>query len=933
VQTTEAMTTLWRRVLSGLVLVAVFLASAAQLFLSRRENEAVAVLLLAAAVVLTLVAFRRLPVHEGPQEQQPRSNWDRRGMLALLVASLPAWIAGCLLAVRWDSLYTGVLLYAAGFCLVALACAQRERWRLPSLRALKGHWLELTLVGLVLTLGLFLLVYRLDYYPPPGGISWNDEAQIGKDAYGVLHHGYRPWQFPFSVYATCVSFLLLGPTVVALRLTFVTLGFVTLVVFYLLAREIFRFPVALAATFLFAVSRWHIAFSRLALPSTPAMLLEVATFYLLLRGRRTGGVMSYVLAGLTTGLGLYSHASFRIVPFLILLLFLGQAWSWWRARRGGEAERAGVTLSPWLAFLASAIVITLPLAAIIWREPHLAFGERFSSVIPVLFGGEEVAGTDSVAQRAVRLLGFFNHRGEAWGAVNLPDLPMLDPVTGVFFVLGFGYCLFSFWRDRHLFYLSWFLITMIGGGLLTIELRSHRFAGVMPVLFLFAGVFLEGAWATFRQALGESRRYLFVVGLVPALAVAGYANCHIFLQRQIGADSVRIEFTREISAVANYIASLGEGHYFYLFANYPYYSPGMDFAWIAGEAPGERAIDVLDVIPSHRTASDENLVYIFVTPYNVQALVEVVRYFYPEAQIETFEGAYDRYTFVVAHVAAEEVRRSRGLFGSYYSGESTEAEPEVVRQEGRISFDWTEEQPPLAFPFSAEWEGTLFAPETGTFVLEMEPPGTCQMEVDESEVEAKEEIRLDKGWHKLVVTCLGLEGVGRLRLLWTVPGGQKEVVAPEFLSPRGEVNGVLVSVYRGPDWEGEPVDQSIQPGLSLLRMPSAWESAFIPELEGEQYSLECGGQLKVGEEGSYSFNVVPWNGDASLWVDGIKVAAARGAATAGGSGEVELGAGWHDLQLRYTYHGGEFSGVDVLWTPPGGVTQVIPPLLLRPVVE
>ena len=40
-----------------------------------------------------------------------------------------------------------------------------------------------------------------------------------------------------------------------------------------------------------------------------------------------------------------------------------------------------------------------------------------------------------------------------------------------------------------------------GGGLLTIELRSHRFAGVMPVLFLFAGVFLEGAWATFRQTV------------------------------------------------------------------------------------------------------------------------------------------------------------------------------------------------------------------------------------------------------------------------------------------------------------------------------------------------------------------------------------------------------------------------------------------------
>jgi|GEM_PF-1379709 len=913
-----------------LTALGLLLATFGQLCLSRQQHESIGVLLLAAAVALTVVAFRRLCVDEGRQEKQPRSTWDRQGMLALLVASLPGWVAGCLLAVRWVSLYTGVSLYAAGFVLVALVCAGRERWRLPPSRALKDHWLELVLVGLVLALGLFLRVYRLDFYPPPGGISWNDEAQIGKDAYGILHHDYRPWQFPFSVYATSLSFLLLGPTVLSLRLTFVALGFVTLVVFYLLAREIFRFPVALASTFLFAVSRWHIAFSRLALPSTPAMLLEVATFYLLLRGRRTGGMMSYVLAALTMGLGLYSHASFRVVPLLVSLLFLGQVWLWWLARRGGEANQSRGTLRLWWCFLASAVVITLPLAAIIWREPHVAFGERFSSVMPVLFGGQGSAATDSVAQRALRLLGFFNYQGEAWGAVNLPDLPMLDPVTGVFFVLGFGYCLFCFWRNRHLFYLSWFLITIIGGGLLTVELRSHRFAGVMPVLFIFVGVFVEGAWATFQQAFGASRRNLFVVPLVPMLALAGYANYHTFFDKQIHADSVRIEFTREISAVANYIGSLGDGHYVYLFANYPYYLPGMDFAWMAGEAPGEQGVDVLDVIPINGKEGDKDLAYVFVTPYNVEALEEVVRYFYPEARTETFEGEYDRYTFVAAHVVAEQVRSSQGLLGSYYPGESTEGEPETVRQEGQLSFDWTVQEPPLPFPFSAEWKGSLFAPEYGSYVLETEPPGLCQVQLDDSQLGQEEKIRLARGWHTLTVTCLGLEHVASLRLLWTVPGGESETAATEFLSPREEVNGVLVSVFRGTDWEGEPVEQSVQPSLSLLRVPAAWDSAFVPELEGEEYSLECCGELRVEEEGSYGFNVVPWNGSATLWIDGAEVATAGGEETRSGSGDVDLAPGWHDLWLRYAYHGGEFSGVEVLWTPPGGEAQVIPPGLMRP---
>jgi hypothetical protein len=671
----------------------------------------------------------------------------------------------------------------------------------------------------------------------------------------------------------------------------------------------------------------------LVLPSTPAMLLEVATFYLLLRGRRTGGMANYVLAGMTMGLGLYSHASFRIVPLLVLLLFLRQAWSSWRAARMGDTAPYRETLTRWLSFLASVTAFILPLAAIIWREPNAAFGERFRSVMPVVFGGAGAEQMEGLPERVARLVGFFNYQGEAWGAVNLPDLPMLDPLTGVLFVLGFGYCLFYLWRSRHLFYVSWFVITLVAGGLLTIDLRSHRFAGLMPVLFIFAGVFFDGALRTWEEAFGQRRRVYFGLFLVPFLALAGWFNYHVFFYRQIDADSVRIEFTREISAVANYIAGLGEGHYVYLFANYPYYSPGMDFAWMAGEAPGERGVDVLDVFPSHREAGDEDLVYIFVTPYDVQALAEVVAHYYPEAQIETFHGEYDRYTFVAAHVGAEEVRGSRGLLGYYYSGHQTKPVPDMVRRERQLAVYWTGEEPPLAFPFSVEWRGTLYAPEWGSYLLEMEPSGLCQIEIDGSRVDDGEGVGVAKGGHQLRVTCLSLEEVPSLRLLRTTRGRQREVVPAQFLSPREEALGLLVSVFEGLEWEGEPVERSIQPVPSLLSMPTPWQSAFVPELAGGLYSLDCQGQLKVEEPGIYRFDVLSWNGGATLLIDGAEVVSVGGERGTAASGEVELGPGWFDLTLRYSYHGGEFSGVEVLWTPPRGETQVIPPASLRPVGE
>jgi hypothetical protein len=884
------------------------------------------------AIALTLVAFLQLP-EKKEKVELPASRWNWRGMLALLMASLPACVASALLVLNWNNLPKALPLYILSLGAAGYVCYRWEGWSLPKLVLLKEHWRELILVALVLACGLFLRLYRLDYYPPPGSISWNDEAQIGKDAYGIIHHGYLPWQFPNSVYATFLSFQLLGPTVLALRLPFVLLGFLTLIFFYLLARELFRFPIALATTFLFAVSRWHIAFVRLVLPSTPAMLLEVATFCLLLRGRRSDGMMNYILAGLTMGLGLYSHASFRIVPILVLLLFIGQAWDSWRS--GGKGWREGLRAlgggcSGWLPFLVSTTLFIAPLVAIVRREPYRAFGERFAAVAPVLFAPDRATHLERVLQHTQRALGFFNYVGEAWGAVNLPDLPMLDPWSGVLFALGLGYCLFYFWRNRHPFYLAWFLITVIGGGVLTIDFRSHRFAGVMPVLFIFAGVFIDRAWAAFRHAFGPARQGYFAFILLPVLLLAAHTNYYIFFYRQIDDPSVRIEFTREVSAIANYMASLGEGHYFYLFANHGYYTTGMDFAWMAGEPPGERGLDILDAIPSHRKAGDEELVYIFSTPYNVEALAQVVRYFYPQAVTETFQGEYNRYTFIAAHVGAEEAAAAQGLTGRYYGGYHHSGEPSLVRQDTQLSFDWRWKEPPLSFPFSAEWEGTVYAPEWGTYAFESEATGQVRVYVNEQPLGNGDEITLVKGWHIFRVVYETEEEQGSIRLLWIAPRRGREVVPPGFLSPRTEVNGLLVSYYEGPDWMGQPVQRSIEPIISLLGMPTAQQSALIPELAGKTYSLDCQGQLKVERDGSHRFKIEPWNGVATLYVDGEEVLTVAGTMSISGTGEIQLSQGWHDLQLRYSYHGGEFSGVQLLWTQPGGYTRIIPPSALRP---
>jgi hypothetical protein len=75
-----------------------------------------------------------------------------------------------------------------------------------------------------------------------------------------------------------------------------------------------------------------------------------------------------------------------------------------------------------------------------------------------------------------------------------------------------------------------------------------------------------------------------------------------------------------------------------------------------------------------------------------------------------------------------------------------------------------------------------------------------------------------------------------------------------------------------------------------------------------------------------------WNGEATLYIDGLRVLTTTGPASSA-EVELELESGWHELWVRYSYRGGEFSRMEVFWTPPGGERQVIPPAFLRPAGE
>jgi DNA-binding beta-propeller fold protein YncE len=91
------------------------------------------------------------------------------------------------------------------------------------------------------------------------------------------------------------------------------------------------------------------------------------------------------------------------------------------------------------------------------------------------------------------------------------------------------------------------------------------------------------------------------------------------------------------------------------------------------------------------------------------------------------------------------------------------------------------------------------------------------------------------------------------------------------------------------------------------------------------YLARWHGKLQVPQEGMYGFSVaVPAN--LVLLVDGSVVIDGPSGVP---NGSVSLSSGLHDIDLRYASPGGG-ARIELLWSPPGGETAIIPPTALVP---
>ena len=287
-------------------------------------------------------------------------------------------------------------------------------------------------------LGCCLLFYRLPAVPEE---MISDHAEKLLDVKDVLDGQYKIF-FERNTGREAMQFYLSAVLAAAgLGLTFMTLKVGTALVsvfaipaIYAFTRVWFGAPMALAAAFLLAVSRWHLTVARAGLRFTFLPVLAALTGLFLLRALRYRRRNDFLLLGFVLGVGMHTYTPFRVIPFAVIAcLWIELLLDITRHPNGWQRARRTIVNAVLAAVVA--LLVFLPLGRFALERPDIFWYRgmtRVSSAERPLPGHPLVIFLDNVKNASL----MFNYRGDRIWNSNVPHDRVFDYVTGACFFPG-----------------------------------------------------------------------------------------------------------------------------------------------------------------------------------------------------------------------------------------------------------------------------------------------------------------------------------------------------------------------------------------------------------------------------------------------------------------------------------------------------------------
>jgi len=335
---------------------------------------------------------------------------------------------------------------------------------------------------------------------------------------------------------------LFGATVAGARMLSALAGTASVLATYLLARRLAGEWVGWGAAVLVAFSHYGLHFSRLASNQIADALLGPLVLYFLLQGLESESKgdshlqgdchlchLWMTLAGLVLGLSWYTYFGARLMTVVVGLYLVG------RAMREGHEFLARYGRGLFVLVVGFALTVW-PLALYYVAHP-VDFLSRYNQVSIFASGwlAREVAATGRSA--AALLLEQFWKSVSAFNATPdptfwyHPGIPLLDPVSGVFLILGLAV---AFWRVRRLgggLLLLWFWALVILGWTLTENPpSSQRGVGTIPVVAILTALGLTETLNALRRLTGDRLRFPFHVSLFTLLAIIALISLFFYFR-------------------------------------------------------------------------------------------------------------------------------------------------------------------------------------------------------------------------------------------------------------------------------------------------------------------------------------------------------------------------------------------------------------------
>lgn len=366
----------------------------------------------------------------------------------------------------------------------------------------------LLLAGVVLV--VFFRFYRLGDVPPE---MTSDHAEKLLDVADVLR-GETHIFFPrnagreaFQMYLDAAIAALLGTglTFTTLKLGTALVGMASVPLVYLVGKEVGSRNAGLWAALLVGIGYWPNVISRVGLRFPFYPFFTALVLWLLLRAFRSGSRNLFLLAGLALGFSAYGYTADRILPLVVLAAF-----GLFIVHRQAAGRRQQAFW--WLALLVlMALAAFLPLLRYIVDEPQMFAYRSLTRVSGVEQPLPGPAWQILLSNMWNALTMFTRSGGNVWLA-SIPFYPALGVVSGALAHLGALLVLGRYLRRRNwqdLFLLLSVPLLLLPSALaLAFPIENpnlYRTGGALVLVFVFAGLALDGLFDGLKSGLGPRR--------------------------------------------------------------------------------------------------------------------------------------------------------------------------------------------------------------------------------------------------------------------------------------------------------------------------------------------------------------------------------------------------------------------------------------------